>query len=326
VASTFLDALTLARFAIFLRPISGVLYLPGYKGAAFRGGFGYAFKSIACPTHGVDCVHARLGDTCVYSAVFETPVPADSVVMRKYTHAPHPFVLTPPLDRRASFTAEHELRLELVLIGRAVHWLAYFICSIEELGRRGIGPAKSRYGVERVESLPYRDALGSGHGSIVYDGGQRKVVGVPQVIRGGELSEGCDNTGKATLSFLTPARVVSQDHLANELPFVTLFRTLLRRLALLSYFHCGQTAEPEWMREAIGAAQEVRLASSELRWRDWQRYSTRQQARMKLGGLVGKISYEGEMKRFMPFLRAGEFTHLGKATSFGLGKYTLQGA
>jgi hypothetical protein len=50
----FLRALSLARFAIFLR-LQPHLYLPGYKGAAFRGGFGYVFKSIVCPTHDTDC-------------------------------------------------------------------------------------------------------------------------------------------------------------------------------------------------------------------------------------------------------------------------------
>ena len=44
---------------------------------------------------------------------------------------------------------------------------------------------------------------------------------------------------------------------------------------------------------------------------------------MKLGGFVGRVSYKGEMKRFFPFLRTGEYIHLGKATVFGLGKYEM---
>ncbi len=144
MAMGFLQSLTLARFAFFLRPESH-LYLPGYKGPAFRGGFGYAFESIVCPTHDLDCIHARLGEQCVYSEVFETPVPRDSVVMRKYPHAPHPFVLTPPLDRNSSFDSTKELCLELALVGRAIKWISYFICTLEELGRRGVGPRARCY-------------------------------------------------------------------------------------------------------------------------------------------------------------------------------------
>jgi len=87
MAPGFLDALSLARFAVFLRPQSS-LFLPGYKGAAFRGGFGHVFKSIACPTHDRDCIHSRLGNPCVYSEVFDTPIPKHSAVMRKYPYGP----------------------------------------------------------------------------------------------------------------------------------------------------------------------------------------------------------------------------------------------
>jgi hypothetical protein len=320
MAPDFLHTLSLARFAIFLRPQSD-LYLPGYKGAAFRGGFGYVFKSIVCPTHGVDCIHARLGDPCVYSEVFESPVPKDSAVMRKYTFVPHPFVLTPPLDRRAHFTQDRELCVELVLVGRAIQWLAYFICTLEELGRRGIGPNRDHYRVERVESL---DSPGeAAQRTVVYDGTLRRAVATPHVIRVAALSDGSSNGEAVALSFATPARLISSEHLATQLSFVTLFRSLLRRLALLAQFHCGATVSVEPLRELIQEAKAIRVKGSHLRWKDWERFSTRQQSFMKLGGLVGEISFQGQMGRFLPFLRAGELTHVGKATSFGLGKYGL---
>jgi len=323
MACPLLDSLTLAEFAIALRPESELI-LPGYKGGAFRGGFGYAFKSIVCPTHDTDCIHSRLGNTCVYSEVFETPVPPGSVIMRKYPRAPHPFVLTPPLEPRSRFTAEDELSLGLVLVGRAIPWLAYFICTLEELGRRGVGPQRSRYQIHRAESLIRINGSGSVPRTLVYDGTQRKVMGVPHIIQAGDFPDGREIEAAVTIGFLTPVRIVCGGELASKLPFVTLFRTLLRRLALLAYFHCGQPANVEAMRGLIKAAEAVRVKESSLRWHDWQRYSTRQQTRMKLGGLVGQISYEGELAPFLPFLRVGELTHVGKGTSFGLGRYILR--
>jgi len=217
VSEGFLDKLTLAPFAIFIRPESE-LFLPGYKGATFRGGFGAVFKSIVCPTHETDCVHARLGEPCVYSEVFETPVPVGSQVMRKYPRAPHPFVLTPPLDRRTRFTPEDELRLELVLIGRAIAWLAYFICTLEELGRRGVGPRRSRYRIDRAESVTPKNASGDSAPTRVYDGVQRKVVGVPHIIEGPPFSApGCAGAwhvpappGSTRPSAFAPAHVLGE--------------------------------------------------------------------------------------------------------------------
>ncbi|MDI7261613.1 MAG: CRISPR system precrRNA processing endoribonuclease RAMP protein Cas6, partial [Thermodesulfobacteriota bacterium] len=33
--------------------------------------------------------------------------------------------------------------------------------------------------------------------------------------------------------------------------------------------------------------------------------------------------FEGDFEPFMPFLLLGEFIHVGKGTSFGLGKYEI---
>ena len=42
-----------------------------------------------------------------------------------------------------------------------------------------------------------------------------------------------------------------------------------------------------------------------------------------MGGFVGSITFEGDLKGFLPFLLLGEYIHMGKGTSFGLGKYEI---
>jgi hypothetical protein len=41
---------------------------------------------------------------------------------------------------------------------------------------------------------------------------------------------------------------------------------------------------------------------------------------MKLGGLVGTLTLEGDVSPFAPLLRAAEILHTGKDAVFGLGK------
>lgn len=73
------------------------------------------------------------------------------------------------------------------------------------------------------------------------------------------------------------------------------------------------------------------LVSNRIRYRKTVvHYSSRQQRRMKLGGMAGTACYEapdsgGGVAPFWPWLKVGELVHLGKNTAFGLGKMTIAG-
>jgi len=74
---------------------------------------------------------------------------------------------------------------------------------------------------------------------------------------------------------------------------------------------------PYW--ELAAMAESVKIVDKDLRWQDWHRYSSRQKASMRLGGMVGTIRYKGEnLGVFMSLLRYVEQVHLGKQTTFGL--------
>jgi CRISPR/Cas system endoribonuclease Cas6 (RAMP superfamily) len=42
-----------------------------------------------------------------------------------------------------------------------------------------------------------------------------------------------------------------------------------------------------------------------------------------MGGFVGKISFSGLLIPFWSYLLLGEYVHVGKGSSFGLGKYEI---
>jgi CRISPR/Cas system endoribonuclease Cas6 (RAMP superfamily) len=45
---------------------------------------------------------------------------------------------------------------------------------------------------------------------------------------------------------------------------------------------------------------------------------------MRLGGFVGRARYKGKLDPFWPYLKMGEFVHVGKNASFGLGWYEMK--
>jgi len=105
----------LARFQ-FLLKARDRLILPVYKGSTFRGAFGYAFKKVVCVNRAGVCESCLLKEKCVYSYVFEIPPPSDTTKMTKYPFAPHPFVITPPMEEKRDYREGEDLSFELTLI------------------------------------------------------------------------------------------------------------------------------------------------------------------------------------------------------------------
>ena len=150
----------IAQFEFLIKSLD-TLHLPEYKGSALRGGFGHAFRKVVCALRSKECPECLLREKCIYSYVFETPPPADTRLMRKYPSAPHPFVLTPPLEDDRIYEAGETLRFQLTLIGKAIDYLPYFLYTFEELGKMGLGKGEGTVLARRSES-PVRIFRGEG--------------------------------------------------------------------------------------------------------------------------------------------------------------------
>jgi len=306
-------AMDYQKYSLQLRAVDRIR-LPPYKGAAFRGGFGYAFRRVVCALKKKTCDDCLLKARCVYAYIFETPPPPGTKIMRKYTRAPHPFVIEPPEGNRTTYEPGEILPLEIVLVGKAIEFLPYFIYTFETLGEMGLGRERGKFHLETVLQ----------GGEKIYDGATQTLKTPPEPPRpANAMKERTGLDGTIALEFLTPTRIRYNKHLTVDLEFHILIRSLLRRIALLSYFHCGGDPEKIDFPGLIGRAEKVEVARRELEWGEWERYSTRQKTRMKLGGFVGRIDFAGDLAPFLPYLHLGEGLHVGKATSFGLGRYRI---
>src|SRR4030042_6117797 len=141
-----------APFQFLLKALD-TINLPAYKGSTFRGAFGHSFKKVVCVNRERICNSCLLKDKCVYSYVFETPPPPDTSKMRKYPFAPHPFIITPPLEEKKVYRGGETLCFELTLIGKSIDYIPYFIYTFDELGRIGIGKGKGKYQLDEVRAI-----------------------------------------------------------------------------------------------------------------------------------------------------------------------------
>jgi CRISPR-associated endoribonuclease Cas6 len=302
------------KFTFTLEP-QEQMSMPVYKGSTVRGGFGTVFRRIVCALKRKDCGDCMLRSSCVYSYVFETSPQKDAAVMHMgtYEKIPHPFIIEPPPESRRQYGPGESFSFALVLVGRALDYLPYFIYTFEELGKVGLGRGRGKYSLQTVES----------NGIPVYLSADRTVRRVdPEILVVPDAPEfGRAGIREITLRFLTPTRISYQRVLTHTLEFHVLIRNLLRRVGLLRYFHCEKVL-PQWDHRAIIAqAGSVEIVRNHLQWHDWERYSTRQSAKLKMGGITGEITYRGEIGPFLPMIKAGEILHVGKGTTFGLGKY-----
>lgn len=143
----------------------------------------------------------------------------------------------------------------------------------------------------------------------------------PSPLTGEGSGEG--DLHSVTLNFLTPTRIYYSGKLTCDLEFHILISQLLRRISMLAYFHCGIDISDWDFKGIIAKAKEVTIIKNNLRWYGWQRYSSRQDQKINMGGFVGEITYEGNIAPFLTMLRAGEILHVGKSATFGLGRYEI---
>jgi len=312
-----------AQFQFLLKALD-TIGLPAYKGSTFRGPFGHAFKKVVCINRERICNSCLLKEKCVYSYVFETPPPSDTSKMRKYPFAPHPFVITPPLEDKRTYRQNDTLSFELTLIGKSIDFLPYFIYTFDELGKMGIGKGKGKYHLKEVK----------GEGSkvkgenIIYSGEDKTLRNNFAVLKFDDILPFHFSPSSSLsphtlhLHFVTPTRLKFDGRLSPSLEFHILIRNLLRRISLLSYFHCGKELDLDF-KGLIEKSKEMTVQKENLTWFDWERYSNRQETKMKMGGFIGSITFDGDLEPFLPFLLLGEYVHVGKGTSFGLSKYEI---
>jgi hypothetical protein len=212
----------------------------------------------------------------------------------------------PPL-RAPEVKKGEELDFSLVLMGRALGYVPFLTRALEGLGRAGLGRDKVPF---ELLSL-FDQGLGR-----LYPPGRFPAEPEPLNL---SFEPGPSRRGRLILSFLTPSRLLVNGRLALAPGPVDLVASLARRLFLLRYFH-GDGVSARLSPLFFEAAREAFGVSSNLTFRDFERYSTRKKAVAPLGGLTGTLGFEGDAGLLAPLFRLGEYVHLGKNTIFGLGR------
>ena len=349
--------LPLARYRVRFRERApertGSLNSPqaDYLGSAWRGVFGRALRNTVCVTRLPACDPCALLGSCPYPFLFESRTPPGAKKLTRYPNTPGPYVLEPADPRFDTQGGEHgpergpngpkdrTLNLGVTLFGPANDHLPYVVHALDRAGRQGLTARRVRLEMVDVQAAaPGPPEAGAAEPDAVGDDAPRARNGGWTTIfePGGRLSPvpaRCpapppSPSPAVRVRLLTPLRMRRQGRFvgAADLDFRAFASSLLRRVSLLTYFFSDTPLETDFA-GLLRRAESVPITTPALRWYDWTRHSSRQRADVPMGGVVGSFELPRPgLDPFWALLWLGQWTHVGRGCSMGLGRYVLEPA
>jgi len=275
-----------------------------YLGSAWRGSFGHALRQSVCVTKASTCDGCGLVETCPYPTIFESRTPTNATKLSRYPFTPNPYVLEPEALQ------DKVISLGIVLIGQAAKQLPVVSVALERAAETGLTERRVR---ATLQSRTREQIIGPSRWTD-------ELEAPAQAIEAGRCPE------RVRIRLMTPLRIKAHGRFvgAKEFRFRAFAANLLRRVSLLTHFFGAHEVEADF-RKILSQAAQVELNKAHLTWRDQTRFSSRQGTGMKLGGLIGEfeISLQG-IEFLWPCLLIGQWTHIGKNCTFGLGRYVIE--
>ena len=318
------------------------LRLNEHTGSAIRGAFYHALWNQFCMNHDAPaCAACPLVATCPVAFLVST---LDDKSERG-ANVPRPYTIQPPLDGKTDYAPGETLAFGLTMFARALNLFPYVVLAMQRLENGGLGKRVAandgRRGTFRIRQVWAENPLTGERREVLRRG--ETMVQVPDVpITNQQISEEANQRrseeakkrmsesasqrigerGRVTLELLTPTRLVDDGQLVKRMAFRPFIQRLHGRLKQLSAEYSDTPLDFD-LRTVMAQAEAVRVARDETHWVELESYSTRLNRATPLGGLVGRVIFEGDFQPFWEWLMWGQFTHVGKDAVKGNGMYRM---
>ncbi len=258
---------------------------PHFIGSQIRGALGYALKRTVCINPAYNCEGCFATDNCLYYDFYEAK------------NGYHPYRLDFELG-----TSYYDF--SLYLFEKATEKLPYIVSALHTmLTQNGLGK-------ERVKAEAYRLLLNGK--SALKEG---KIILPETTLISYELPPSV--ASDLTIRFITPLRIKHNNRFVRSAEHLTL------RTIVSSLYQRKQMLEGNERYARLPFEVQGRVVDSFTHFKDLTRYSGRQQGRLKIGGLLGEMTFEGVDPESYRLLKLGEIIGVGKQTVFGLGKIEI---
>lgn len=296
-----IEYLTLKLRLQFEQPIQWNV-LPTFH---LRSILGARLKRMTCIQHSLRCEECFLKNNCAYAYLFETIIDKQTPGLEGRNRAIHPFMLRHGLV----YDSGSRYDFFITIIGKAVRLTPYILFAFQEAGKEGIFSSAIHYDIQEITNEINHLRIDPNH-----------IAGLETKNFHFQAAPG-NGPARYRIEFETPARIKHFGKYSTDFDAMTFWNTIYRRISILSRLYCDEDLPPIDPEQYINHVIEKKA----LYWKDFSRYSQRQQQAMELGGAIGSFVIAGTMgETEKSLLEAGRLFQIGKNTVFGLGsmRYT----
>jgi hypothetical protein len=317
----------LTHHLLFVTEVATPLELDEHSGSALRGNLFEAVWTRFCNNKAAsNCAACPLHTVCPVSALV-APLREEHARGRDI---PRPYIITPPLEGARYYAPGERLTFGLTLFGSIIELFPYIMLSLNTFEAVGLGKPvqeqrgrRGRFKIKQIES--YHPL--SGERQVIYQAGKARV-GVSMLgVTTADVQAKAATLAKdqITLNFLTPTRISDQEQLLHQLMFRPLIHRLLERLsAIQKEYGSGQEQSFEERKYYVDLARQVRTVQDNTHWEHVNSYSHRTRQLNSIGGIMGRITFAGDLTPFHEMLVWGELIHVGKNCVKGSGWYRIE--
>ena len=304
------------------------ILLNEHQGSAIRGALFHALRNQFCfNKKAKDCGECAVWATCPICFLVATRNPKSE----RGVDVPRPYIIEPPLDDKTRYQPGETLVFGLTMFAQALSLFPYVVLGSKALEQGGLGKklrredGRWRRGTFVIREIAALNRLTGERQPVLRQGDA--MVSVPELPVTNEqvLAQAAQlPRDRITLMFKTPTRIIEQGKLQHRPTFRPLIQRLYQRLRDLT----REFTDAPWefdFRPVMAQAEAVQVVEDRTRWVELDSFSTRRGASTPLGGLVGQVTFEGDLEPFLPWLVWGEIVHVGKDAVKGNGWYEISG-
>ena len=285
--------------------------LPNYHGSMIRGVIGKTIREVSCTKENEICEQCEEKVICPYTKIFYGINIDKETMLKGIDNVPNSFIIEPLMNGITYLKKDEILEFNLTVLGSSIDYLQYYFYAIYKIANRGLSKGNIKFVVDKItdqnnntiadNNLIYFDKIKP----LIYEA---DIANLPM--------------HDISVYFETPARIKESGRFVQNISFELLIKSLLRRTTLIFDFYGEKKLDIDY-KFFIDKAKNISCYETNTAWMNLERYSSRTNKHLSIGGMVGKISYKGDLSDFYPILELGKILHVGKGCVMGLGKFTF---